>query len=332
MAATDVAGRVVGRRRGMEPDRGRGRSAVGRSTSVLGILVGGAAVAFVARALVQEWPRVSSEVARAQPAWLALAVVAAAAGIVDVAWGWRYVLRTLGAEVPARRVVSWFFVGELAKYVPGGVWSVMGRAELANRGGVGRKRAYASVAMSLATAYLAAMLVAAVFLPFAADGASSWYGLCLLALPLGVIGLHPRVLGGAFALVGRLLRRPIDLAVPSWRATLLLVARFVPAWLLVGTATWAVARSVTGDVSFPRVVFAAVLSWVVGFLAVPVPSGAGVREAVLFATSGLPRDRSVYVAVTARLVFVVVDVGGALLGLRGARTRRGRSEAVAGDR
>ncbi len=275
----------------------------------------------------------SSEVARADPAWLALAVAAAATAIVDVAWGWRYALRTLGAELPVRRVVPWFFVGELAKYVPGGVWSVMGRAELANRGGVGRKRAYASVALSLATAYLAAMLVAAVFLPFAADGASSWYGLCLLVLPLGVIGLHPRMLGGAFHLASRLLRRPLDLAVPAWRESLLLVARYVPAWLLVGTATWAVARSITADVSFPRVVFAAVLSWVVGFLAVPVPSGAGVREAVLFATSGLPRDRSVYVAVTARLVFVVVDVGGALLGLRSVRVRRsGRSEPASVDR
>jgi uncharacterized membrane protein YbhN (UPF0104 family) len=290
-------------------------------STVVGIVVGGVAAAFVVRALVQEWPRVSREVAHAHVGWLVLALVAASAAIVDVAWGWRYVLRTLGSEVAPRRVVPWFLVGEVAKYVPGGVWSVMGRGELANRGGVGRRRAYVSVALSLVTAYLAAMVVAAVFLPFAADGATSWYGLCLLVLPLGVIGLHPRVLSAVFALASRLLRRQLDLPVPTWRESLLLVARYIPAWLLVGTATWAVARSITADVSFPRVVFAAVLSWVVGFLAVPVPSGAGVREAVFLATSGLPRDRSVYVAVTARLVFVVVDVGGALFGLRAVRSR-----------
>lgn len=289
---------------------------------MLGVLLGGAAAAFVVRALVREWPRVSREIANARPGWLVLALACAVAAIVDVAWGWRHVLRLLGADVPAPRVVPWFFVGEVAKYVPGGVWSVMGRAELAAGGGVGRKRAYASVALSLVTAYLAAMAVAVAFLPFAAGGANSWYGWCLLALPIGVLGLHPRVIGAALNVVSRLVRRPLDVAVPRWRDSLLLVARYVPAWLLVGTATWAVARSITADVSFPRVVFASVLSWVVGFLAIPVPSGAGIREAVLYATSGLASDRSVYVAVAARLVFLVVDVGGALIGLRWVRAAR----------
>jgi uncharacterized membrane protein YbhN (UPF0104 family) len=58
--------------------------------------------------------------------------------------------------------------------------------------------------------------------------------------------------------------------------------------------------------------FATILSWVVGFLAVPVPSGAGIRETVLFAASGLPQSTAITTAVGARILFVVVDVVGAL--------------------
>lgn len=133
----------------------------------------------------------AQEVGRARIPWLLLALGCAMAAIADVAWGWRHGLQVLGSDVPARRVLPWFFVGEIAKYVPGGIWSVVGRAELATRGGVDRRRAYASVALSLVAAYLAAMVVAVALLPFAAGGAAGWYWLCLLVLPVGVIALHP---------------------------------------------------------------------------------------------------------------------------------------------
>jgi uncharacterized membrane protein YbhN (UPF0104 family) len=59
--------------------------------------------------------------------------------------------------------------------------------------------------------------------------------------------------------------------------------------------------------------FSTVLSWVVGFLAVPVPSGAGIRETVLYASSGLPRSVAITTAVGARIAFVLVDLLGAAL-------------------
>ena len=59
--------------------------------------------------------------------------------------------------------------------------------------------------------------------------------------------------------------------------------------------------------------FATILSWVVGFLAVPVPSGAGIRETVLYAAAGVPRTIAITTAVGARIIFVLVDVLGAAI-------------------
>jgi glycosyltransferase 2 family protein len=101
--------------------------------------------------------------------------------------------------------------------------------------------------------------------------------------------------------------------VPPWSNSIALVVRYIPSWLLVGTATWCVARAFDHNVGWMAVAPAAILSWIIGFL-VPVPGGVGVREAVFVALVGtIPRGVAATVAVTARLCFVLVDGGGAAL-------------------
>ncbi|MEO6628254.1 MAG: lysylphosphatidylglycerol synthase transmembrane domain-containing protein [Aquihabitans sp.] len=315
------------------PPRMSGRA---RLLTGAGLVLGAVAVGFVVKTLVDSWPDVSEEIRTAEAAWLVAAAALAALAMVSMAWNWRFVLRLLGVEASARRVVPWYFVGELGKYLPGGIWPVVGRGELARRNGVVRSRAYASVALSLAVLYLAAMFVAAAFLPFALSGGgfNPWM-LCLIALPVGVWLLHHRVLERMVAFASRLAKRPINVEIPRWSDSLVLVARYVPTWLLVGTATWCVARSIDAGASYPRVMFASVLSWIVGFLAVPVPSGAGIRETVLYAASDLSKSVAVTTAVAARLLFVAVDllgagIGAPLVGRR--RSARGVSPADASDK
>jgi uncharacterized membrane protein YbhN (UPF0104 family) len=291
------------------------QSRVARLITVFGLVLGAVAVGFVVRSLARDWPEVSDQIDDADLRWLVVAGLCAIAGMTSIGWGWRHVLRTLGAEPRVGRTVAWYYVGELGKYVPGGVWPVLGRGELARRGGVPRSRAFTSVALSLGMLYLAAMFTAAAFLPFAlarGSGFSPWM-LTLLALPVGVVLLHHDVLDWLMLRASAATKREIRVEVPRWHDSLLLVARYVPTWLFIGTATYAVCRSISADVSYPRMMFATILSWVVGFLAVPVPSGAGIRETVLFAASGVPKPIALTTAVGARIMFVAVDVVGALV-------------------
>ncbi|MCU1351113.1 MAG: hypothetical protein JWM05_322 [Acidimicrobiales bacterium] len=302
--------------------RGSRRRAVGLSSAV-GLLLGGAATFFVVHTLVGSWSEVRAALQGASWRWLVLGFALAAGGMASVAWGWRSVFRLLGVDVPAGRTIAWYFVGELGKYLPGGVWPVLGRGELARRGGVPRGRAYASVGLSLLVLYLAATFVAVGLLPFALSGGgfSPWM-LFLLALPAGLVVLHHGVLERLLGLARRLTGRELPLEVPSWRQSVAVVVRYIPSWLMIGGATWAVARSLTPDASFARVMFAATLSWLAGFLAVPVPAGAGIREAVLVAASGLPGGIAAATAVGVRLMFVAVDGIGAAISAPIAGRRR----------
>ena len=237
--------------------------------------------------------------------------------MIAIAVPWGVALRLLRAPVRGLCHVPWYFVVEVGKYVPGGLWSVLGRAEIARRRGVGSAAAYGSVVLSLAALYLAAVAIAVVLSPLwlVPDVAGAyWWLVGVVLLPLGLLALHPRCVAAGLLLAQRLLRRDLLGPVPSWGACLRCVASYLPAWTLIVLATWALTRALTPDAPLGVIAFAAVVSWVAGFLAVPVPGGVGVREAVFIAVAGPSPGVTAAAAVLARTVFVVIDVVAALLG------------------
>src|SRR5439155_11644767 len=130
---------------------------------------------------------------------------------------WRAALHLAGGDLPPGRTVSIFFRGEIAKYVPGSGVGVIGRSELARRGGVPAAVAYASVLLSMAGMFLAAGLTAAVFAPFRfARGGSLRPLLALALVPAGFGLLHPVVLNRAKRLTERIVRREIRARIPTW--------------------------------------------------------------------------------------------------------------------
>jgi glycosyltransferase 2 family protein len=283
--------------------------------TLVGLVLAVVCLGFVAATLVSQWSEVRDRIADAAPGWLVLAVLCAAAAMTWIAWCWEDALGLLGHRPGRRRVIAWYYSGEIGKYVPGVVWPVVGRGELARRGGVPASRAYPSVALSLATFYLAGLAVAAVLVPLdLAQQAESPAALALLLLlPLGLAALHPAVLGRARRVVVRLSGRGGDVPLPEWRATAAVILRYVPAWLFIWAATWLVARALVPDPPILRIGIATTLSWAAGFAAVPVPAGAGIREAVFVASSGMAGGVGATVAVASRLAFVLVDAGGLVL-------------------
>lgn len=268
---------------------------------------------FVVEALVAQWAGVRLAVKGANLAFLALAMLLATAAMMLIADGWHRTLRLLDADVPGRSLVHrWYFVGEAGKYLPGGVWPLLGRGEMARKRGVPRSVAYGSVLLSLAALYLSGLLVCGLLLPFVAgDGSPGPWGFLVLLVPVGFVALRPQVIVAVLHALEALTRRSVDLPILPWRSSVGLVLSFVPVWALVAAANWCTARALTPDVPVVRVGFASVLGWCAGFFAVPIPSGLGVREAVMGLSSGLPDPLGPVTAVLSRFIFTVIDVAAA---------------------
>jgi uncharacterized membrane protein YbhN (UPF0104 family) len=293
--------------------------------ALVGLLIGGVCIVFVVARMTEQWSDVRDEVADAEIIWIVAALLSAGAGMAWIAACWRRAIALLGPPPARRHTIAWYFAGEIGKYVPGGVWPVLGRGELARRGGLPRHRAYPSVGLSLAALYLAALVLATVLVPLdLAKQAESPAALALLLLlPAGILALHPKVLGWARGLLVRFTGRGAEIEIPSWGGTVAVVLSYVPAWIFIWAATWFTARAILPHPPVLRIGIATMLSWTAGFAAVPVPAGAGVREAVFVAASGLPAGLGATIAIASRLVFLTVDVTGVALTAPWHRRRPG---------
>jgi hypothetical protein len=181
------------------------------------------------------------------------------------------------------------------------------------------------VALSLLLLELGAACVAAVAIPLGGIShhrSAAW--LVVLLLPIGLAIIHPRVLGASLRGVGKVARRDVSMPVPDYGTMLRLLAGYIPAWFAIGAGTWALTRAIDPHAPFGNVFACAVISWIVGFLLVPVPGGVGVREGAFTALVSLSGGIAATSAILARLAFMFVDGAGAVITPLILRDRGGR--------
>jgi glycosyltransferase 2 family protein len=301
--------------------RQRRRSASGPTRSIgIGIaLVGLGFAMFAVYAARDQFAASDLEV----PILLA-SIVLGVAGMYVVGANWLRIVRSIGGEAPTRSGMRWYYVGQLGKYIPGGLWAVLGRAELASRDGVARSIAYPSVVMSLITTYAAAAATGALFVAFTRDGIgqqTGWILASIAVIAATVLGLSETVVGRVNRITSRLgFTRALPSASPRLSASAIVLT--MPAWLLIGAATALSARAIGVPAEFTEIVAATSYSWLAGFLVLPLPGGLGVREAVFIALWGGTTSEAAAIAVIARVVFVIVDLTGAAVSSLVARFGR----------
>jgi uncharacterized membrane protein YbhN (UPF0104 family) len=256
--------------------------------------------------------------------WLAVGAVTGMIAMALIGANWLWILRCAGSPAPWRRGMSWYFVGQLGKYVPGGIWPIVGQAELAHRGATPRNAAYSSTAMSMVATLLGAAAVGSI------SGLIAPSDNRLLPIALAVVvGVSFAALALAASrsalhrLADRATSRELRLPDPGWFTVL--VARHLPVWVsFAGMNVCAVAAlGVDLDAQLVvELVFVTCVSWMAGFVIVGVPGGIGVREAVFISmtTAELGAGVAVSAAVLSRVVSIVVDLTGAAASIPIART------------
>jgi SAM-dependent methyltransferase/uncharacterized membrane protein YbhN (UPF0104 family) len=184
-----------------------------------------------------------------------------------------------GPEAAPRELHHGFYLSQLGKYVPGGIWQAAGLVSLGRDAGADLARA------STAFVVLAVTQVA---------GAATVGGLAAIVTPDLPAPFRIAVIAGLLL---------IALVYRGWMvATLRLGARVVkrldvslvpPQRAILRSYGWAVAATATASAAFALIAqpgriglgvaaFAAfATAWWIGFVAVPFPSGIGIREAVL---------------------------------------------------
>lgn len=295
-----------------------------RVANLLGIGIGIAGLGFVGLRIARDREEIADALSSSDPIWLVVALACGLAAMTVLGVNWLAIVRRGGAPAPWRRGLYWFFVGQLGKYVPGGIWPIVGQAELAHRDQTPRPIAYWSTAMSMVATLLGAATTAAI--AGLVSPAGSRLIPVLFTLGLVVVAImfaSPRARDLLHRLADRVTARELRLPPAGWFA--LLVARYLPMWVLFAGMNVFSVKALGGTLDADLVmtlVYATCVSWIAGFVIIGLPGGLGVREAVFISmmTGPLGAGLAVSVAVISRLVSVAVDLLGAAISVPVGRT------------
>lgn len=283
-------------------------------------------VAAVAYAVVTNWADVSVHLSRISVGAFLLSTLAALAGTWLTMLGWRVLLADLGSPLELAPASGVYFVGQLGKYLPGSLWSVLVQADMASSLKVPRRRTAVAgllaLGFSLLTGFVVGLPAASYLIRREADGFDWW---TLLALPVVAVLLVPRILNRLIGSLLRILRREPLAHDLSGRAVGSAVLLFILVWVTFGLHTLLLARAVAGPEPHPHLGVAALtgyaLSVSLGMLTVILPAGLGAREGLLtlILATAIPVAAAGAVAIVSRFIVTIVDVSCALFGWLYAR-------------
>ncbi|RJL30494.1 lysylphosphatidylglycerol synthase domain-containing protein [Bailinhaonella thermotolerans] len=303
-----------------------------RASRLLRVLLAVIALAFCGYGLATQWD--STRAALAQLSWWSVAGTFAAlmAGLGCMLVAWRDILAGLGSPLPLRVASRVLFVGQLAKYIPGSVWSFAAMAELGRDHKATARGIFAATVLGLATSLACALALAAATLPLVSGAAAADYAWMMALAPVVLVCLHPRIVGFFLNLLFRILRRE-PLPLPTVRTMARAAAWTMLGWLLYGVHLWLLLADVRdGGWGLYLVAAGAYgLAWSTGILTVVIPAGIGVREGamVLALTPVLDPGRALAIAIVSRVAFTLADVAWAGLGFVLGRARRAAPESPA---
>lgn len=274
-----------------------------------------AALGFAGMAVASEWRDLGSRSAELPVGLVALAALCGAVALGFSFLAWSRTLAGVGASLPASAAMPVFFIGQLGKYLPGTVWTFLAQMELGHAAKVRRERTAAAGVLVLLIGLSTALLLGVLAIPALIDGGRAYLLVLFLLGPLGVL-LRPSRLDWLIAAVLRRLRRP-PLDHPLSHRTLAEVAVLTTINnLLLGLAIWCLALQYGDGVGLlPLAIGGYSLAAAVGLLAVPLPAGAGAREAVLVLVLAPAVDdgAALLIAIVSRVLLILTDLAGAAL-------------------
>lgn len=270
----------------------------------------------------QDWTPVATLAARLDPvrvtAALAAALLINSAGLLLGLASWRALFVDLGAAVDRWTAYRIFFVGFLAKFVPGRFVALPLLLRMGKEIEVGPVRLAGVFLLSWAVVAMTGTTVALAAGPALLSGAAGW--LLLATVPLVVLFARPDLLNRGLGASARLLRRPPPQVAASPAGLRRAITAQSLSWLVSGHHLWllAVAAGAPPLRSYLICVAGFAAATVAGLVVMVAPDGLGVREAVLMVglATVLPVTVATPVVLVSRLVCALSEVavgGGGLL-------------------
>lgn len=301
------------------------------------LVVVGAGLAFLALTIQQNWAQIGAYDWRVRWGRLAASLAVMGASLAFGTFIWKRVLdRFPATRTTFPELLRISFLSKVARYIPGKVWQFVAVGQLSERMGGSARITVSSMIVHAAFDLLAATIVASVIaarrielLP--SDPAFALVGASVLALAAA----HPKLIDAGLRLIARLPGQDRIAWGGRWRDSVEVLLLSIASWIGLGAAFFLFVGSVVhvAPAHFLPLIGINAFAFVVGYVVLVAPAGAGVREATMAGLLArlVPAGTAAVVAILARLwsiaaelltlgVVLAVTPGGA--GPAGLRPRR----------
>ncbi len=245
------------------------------------------AIYFIYDVLIQHW-----DIARTGPAIVSYHYLISGICIMQLYYLyqvalWRWVLSSYGQKVNFFDGCTFYFSNNLLAYIPGKMANVIGIGLLAKKRGYSSQSAVTTVVLfQIYSLISGTMLVAASSFMTTKDAALpvDWFWLFGILSLLGLVLISPRLQRRTLVLIAAATKKELITSVPNFRTVIAQVGVYGLGWILQGFALWCIYQALLPEddwLSFWLLLAVYVSSYIVGLLAVLVPSGLGVLEAGL---------------------------------------------------
>ncbi len=267
----------------------------------IGVAITIAIFVWILKPIKQQWPDVKERILETSiPTFVLAAGMFASFLFVFRAFVWRQILASFGHKLPLAAATRIWSTSELARYLPGFIWQVVGRVFLVKPYGVSGSICSITQVLELAIFLLANILVAVSCLLYFGiknlhGPARGWLFAAAALVPVLLLLLHTKIFYGIIGLIMRRFGKPP--IIKRLRGHTLVGLLF---WNILGLLwqSMAIFLIVQQPLSLKWdwwwvVAGAYCLAWCAGFLAFWAPGGLGVREIVFVGAMPLILPESV---------------------------------------
>lgn len=227
--------------------------------------------------------------------------------------GWNCALRTVSVNISIRETAHIHLYANLAKYMPGYAWQLVGKAVLSRKFGIDAKQVGLAMTLELVQMFAAGLGLSALLLPETA--LLTWTGWPWITAWMPVLRFAAGVLMVIFPpllanLLSRFSSKQQAKVSPVWMTVLFW--NMVASWIVFGFSFWLIGCAVSPLTltQSPLFILVLVLSFLIGFLVIFVPGSIGVRESVMvfLLNPYIPSALAVSAALLSRLVLIISEL------------------------
>lgn len=246
------------------------------------------------------------------PLFMGLSIFFLLSGFIVSALSWGNALSVHQIRVTQKTAIISHGLPVFAKYIPGKIWVILGRASYVSRKGFQLKLT-SLISLKEQLIYLLLGLLISCLPVFVFTG-NHWFGVAILlsAIVLALMIFSPFLHRMALKTAEKLLKKQIDLPLLKLTDAVKISYCVIIYWTLWMIAFTLLLYSVFPDHTQWSMAFAFPAGVTYGVLVIFLPGGIGVREGIFTAyltASGMPVETAATVSVISRLWFVAGEIG-----------------------